>query len=154
MKYIQEFHVADVHLPNFPEILEFQTCNYAENSKINYLYVLQENADNRETIKNILYKLYHELGIKKRLNYLVIVGDGKTYDHLVSFKNEFTSELSWLIPFPGDWHILKNYQSIIMKIYADAGLKELIELFHHGVLAKVVAQATGFDKTHQFIMQV
>ena len=42
-----------------------------------------------------------------------------------------------------------------MKIYLDAGLKELIEIMHRGVLYKVrvVAQAKGFDKTHTFLMQ-
>ncbi|CAC5375415.1 unnamed protein product [Mytilus coruscus] len=35
-----------------------------------------------------------------------------------------------------------------------AGLKELIELFHHGAVGASVMQATNFDKTHHFLMQV
>ena len=154
LKYIQEIHVQDLILPTFFDLLEFQKPSTTDSSKIDYLYILDENADSRDTIRNILYKLYHEMGIHKRINYLVIVGDGKTYDHLISIKNELGNELEWLLPYPGDWHILKNFQGTIMKIYFDAGLKELVELFHHGILAKVVSQATSFDKTHQFLVQV
>ena len=40
-----------------------------------------------------------------------------------------------------------------MKIYLDAGLKEMIEILHRGVLFKVVSEAKAFDKTHTFLMQ-
>ncbi|CAG2239368.1 unnamed protein product [Mytilus edulis] len=92
--------------------------------------------------------------IGRELKHLVVVGDGKTYDLLVKLKLELKDDLSWLLPFPGDWHILKNYQRMIMKLYLDAGLKELIELFHHGAVGASVMQATNFDKTHHFLMQV
>ncbi|CAC5388699.1 unnamed protein product [Mytilus coruscus] len=36
----------------------------------------------------------------------------------------------------------------------NAGLKELIELFQHGAVGASVMQATNFDKTHHFLMQV
>ena len=65
----------------------------------------------------------YEIG--KKLKHLVVVGDGKTYEHLVKIKDEYGSELSWLLPFPGDWHILENYQPVLMKIYWDAGLKHV-----------------------------
>ena len=42
---------------------------------------------------------------------------------------------------------------MLMKIYHAAGLKDMIELFHRGVLTKCVAQAVSFDKTHTFLLQ-
>ena len=57
---------------------------------------------------------------------MVVVGDGKTYDHLIQLKNEEKEDSSWLLPYIGDWHALKNYQLVLMKIYVDAGLKEMI----------------------------
>ncbi len=30
--------------------------------------------------------------------------------------------MAHLIIFPGDWHFLKNYQEVLLKIYFDAGL--------------------------------
>ena len=98
------------------------------------MYVLNSNADNRETSLFTLNKLYNDLGVHRRINYLVVVGDGKTYDHLIQYKNEEKEDLDWLLPYIGDWHALKNYQSILMKICLDAGLKEMIEILHRGVL--------------------
>ena len=92
-----------------------------EKSTVKFLYVMEENADNIETIKLTLDKLYSDLVINKTLNYLVVVGNAKTYDHL---KNDFPEKLKRLLAFIGDWHTLKIYQFTWMKIYLDAGLRE------------------------------
>ena len=42
---------------------------------------------------------------------------------------------------------------MLMNIYHAAGLKDMIELFHRGVLTKCVAQAVSFDKTHTILLQ-
>ena len=118
-----------------------------------YLKLLGENADCKDTIKNVLDQLYIEMGVNIRIKYLVVVGDGKTYDHLVALKKQYQSDLEWMLPYPGDWHIIKNYQRVIMKIYADAGLKELLNKFHKGQTAAAVLNATNFRKTHNFITQ-
>ena len=153
-KHIVENNLSGTIHPNFLQYLELTSTLVREKSKVKFLYVLDENADNRETMKLTLDKLYSDIGIHKTLNYLVVVGDAKTYDHLVHLKNEFPDKLEWLLPFIGDWHTLKNYQLMLMKIYLDAGLRELVHLFHQGILAKVVSEATGFDKTHTFLTQV
>ena len=54
-----------------------------------------------------------------------MVGDAKTYNHLVELKRSYGQELSLLLPLPGDWHILKNFQPVLFKAYYDAGLKQL-----------------------------
>ncbi|CAG2242063.1 unnamed protein product [Mytilus edulis] len=124
-----------------------------ETANVKYHSLLNEHADSKETLKTILDTLHQDFKIGRELKHLVVVGDGKTYDLLVKLKLELKDDLSWLLPFPGDWHILKNYQRMIMKLYLDAGLKELIELFHHGAVVASVMQATNFDKTHHFLMQ-
>ncbi|CAC5375575.1 unnamed protein product [Mytilus coruscus] len=125
-----------------------------ETANVKYHSLLNEQADSKATLKTILDTLHQDFKIGRELKHLVVVGDGKTYDLLVKLKLELKDDLSWLLPFPGDWHILKNYQRMIMKLYLDAGLKELIELFHHGAVGASVMQATNFDKTHHFLMQV
>ena len=65
------------------------------------------------------------------ISYLVLVGDQKTYVRIREMKHEYGSELDWLIPFIGDWHLLSNYQSVLTKVYYDAGLKELAETSGH-----------------------
>ena len=37
----------------------------------------------------------------------------------------YGADLSWLVPFIGDWHLLLNFHSVLMKVYFDAGLKDL-----------------------------
>ena len=48
----------------------------------------------------------------------------KLYEVLQSLKFEYGKDLDWVIPIPGDWHMLLNYQSAIMKPYFDAGFQK------------------------------
>ena len=45
-------------------------------------------------------------------------------------RSEYGDHMKWLIPWPGDWHILLNYQKALMKAYAGAGLTRLGELLN------------------------
>ena len=58
----------------------------------------------------------------------MLVADAKLYEILQSLKFEYGKELQWVIPFPGDWHLLINYQKALMKPYFDAGLKQLAQV--------------------------
>ena len=53
---------------------------------------------------------------------LVIAGDA-IYNVLTTIKREYGDEFKWLIYYPGDWHMLGNFQKAIMKPYFDAGLR-------------------------------
>lgn len=46
--------------------------------------------------------------------------------NLQAVKHEYGADLAWQIPFPGDWHLLKNYQMP----FFDAGLRELATATH------------------------
>ena len=86
-------------------------------SNIYYMGLVDENADSDETMMLVTEKIMDELKTKDRNSHLIIVGDGKTYEHLKSIKRHYGSELDKLLVFPGDWHILKNYQEVLMKVY-------------------------------------
>ena len=116
--------------------------------------VLEQNADSQETIKMVLERLYKTMGVGTKIRNLVVVGDGKTYDHLLALKHEYSTYFTWMLPFPGDFHIMKNYLAALMKLYGDAGLKDLVAVFHKGATANAVLQATSFEKNHNFILQV
>jgi hypothetical protein len=45
--------------------------------------VLDDPADSKETVLNTLNILGDKFKIGKKLYYLVVVGDGKSYDHLI-----------------------------------------------------------------------
>ena len=96
-----------------------------EKSAYTYLKVINKNADCKETILEALCTLHKELDVSNTMQYLVVAGDYKTYNHIQTVKQTYTKQLQWVIPFPGDFHMLQNYQEALMKIYWDAGLKEI-----------------------------
>ena len=91
----------------------------------------------RKQIQNLLYLELLLQGYKKtffeelRHKYVVVVGDAKTYLLLQAICFEYKSQLKWLIPFQGDWHILFNYQKVLMKPYTDAVLKSMAKASGH-----------------------
>ena len=50
------------------------------------------------------------------MQWLLLEGDAKLYEVMKAF--EYGDELSWIIPYPGDWHMLINYQSALMEAYS------------------------------------
>ena len=78
-------------------------------------------------------------------NYVVLIGDGKTYEHLMGIKRQYGSELNHLLIFPGDWHILYNYQPVLMKVYYHTGLLELAKACgHRGETLTALQKRTNF----------
>ncbi len=61
-------------------------------------------------------------------------------------------DLSWLIPYPGDWHLLKIYQCCIMKPFFEAGLKDLANFSSYPTQS--IGGCTQFKRTHRFLMEV
>ena len=123
-------------------------------SNYRYLDVLDLNTDSRETIGEVLSELRKEFNIGTALEHLVVAGDAKTYQHLQSLKLDYGSELSWLQPFPGDFHILKNFQPVLSKIYFDIGLKQLAGASgFRGETLGSLQRCSHFKKTHSFIIQ-
>ena len=82
-------------------------------------------------------------------------GDAKTYLRLRELKQQYGSELDWLLPFVGDWHVLYNYQKALMKVYYEGGLKVLaMASGYRAETLKSLANASNFKRTHAFLMQV
>lgn len=62
--------------------------------------------------------------------------------------------MEWMLPLPGDWHILYNYQKVMLKIYGDGGVLQLAKVSgHRGETLTCLAQASHFKRTHHFILQ-
>lgn len=123
-----------------PNLKIYLSSSDKETEKSNFvsIAVLDDPADSKETVLKTLNILGDKFRIGKNLHYLVVVGDGKSYDHLIKLKTEYGDSLNWVLPYPGDWHILKNILPIFVKIYFDAGLKELALKFHRGATLKVL----------------
>ena len=118
-------------------------------STIVYYKVLDQTCDNKETLLSVINDLYTEFIHSGRKTHVVLEGDQATYERLHSLRAEYGNETSWLILLPGDWHFLKNYQEVLIKVYFDGGLSELAKA--SGYLPR--SKGTNFKRTHRFILE-
>ena len=113
-----------------------------------YLSVIDQKVDDELTLIN---RLHDDFIVKLNKQWLLLETDGAVYHKIQSIKTEYGEELSWLIPFQGDWHRLKNYQKVLMKIYYDAGLHELAVA--SGYPPNSIKHCTIFSRTHDFLLE-
>ena len=77
----------------------------------------------------------------------MLEGDQATYERLQSIKAEYGNDFAWMIPFPGDWHFLKNFQEVLVKVYFDAGLGDPAKASGY----QLNSIGTNFKRTHKFL---
>lgn len=122
-----------------------------EVARVKYIGVLDEVADTKETLLHVLSDLHCEYIRKEQNQFLVLEGDAKIFELIQTIKYEYGADLSWLIPYPGDWHLLKNYQICLMKPFFEAGLKDLAAATGYPVIS--LQHCTNFTRTHRFLME-
>ena len=107
------------------------SCDKISPSTIYYMELVDEHPDSSETMRYVSELLLNTYNTPNQSGYVLLTGDGKTYEHLMEVKRLYGDALDKLLIFPGDWHTLANFQPVLMKVYYRAGLKE-------------IAQNTGF----------
>ena len=128
---------------------------HTEQAVVVYLSIVDMNSDTIEAMSEVAAMLYKEYIASTGAQYLVVAGDAKTYLRLKELKQQYGSELHWLLPFVGDWRVLYNYQKAMMKVYYEAGLKVFAMAFgFRAETLKSVASASNFKRTHALLMQV
>ena len=84
----------------------YLSCTFGDQSVdtsgVTYLRVMDQNANNPETILEALSWLHHEFDVGKSVDHLVIAGDAKTYLHMTTLKQIYGEALQWVVTFPGD----------------------------------------------------
>ena len=56
---------------------------------------------------------------------MIVGGDFKTYDHLTSLKYDYSFDYNWMVPFIGDFHLLKKFLIVLMSLFWEPGLKDV-----------------------------
>ena len=85
-----------------------------EKSMITTTAVIPESADNHDSLKSILDHIYNLYGVGTTQTWHTVVGDQKIYSSMNRLKREYGADLDWLSPYPGDWHLLKIFQPVLM----------------------------------------
>ena len=142
-----EYRVSLIDLQSYYSL--FMDIPSPENSNVIYFMLLNQRCDNKETLLNVISELHTEFIASKKKMYLLLEGDQVTYECLQSIKKEYENDLKCLLPFPGDWHLLKNYQEVLLKIYFDAGLSDLAKI--SGYLPNSVG--SNFKRIHHFLLE-
>ena len=122
-------------------------------SNVVYVDVVNKPADSIHTMYTVMSELRTNESLWKDSQPKPMVGDAKTYNHMVSLIAAHT-DFADIIPFPGDWHLLKNFQPVLMKIFYDAGLKQLAQ--ESGFRAETLtslAACSNFKRTNNSLLQ-
>lgn len=89
---MQAFSMKDGNvLKEFREF--FAVSEKQDASTIYYMEILDENPDSNDKMRQVAEPLLDNASSECQGKYIILVGDGKTYDHLVQIKHLYGSEL-------------------------------------------------------------
>ena len=123
-----------------------------EPSHIYHMEKLNENPDSNDTMRHDAEILLDSVKSDSQDGYIVLVGDGKTYEHLMQIKCLYGSELRKLLFFPGDWHTLKNYQPGFTTMWASKNWQRSQGFVGRHLTS--LEKCSDFKRTHHFLLQV
>ena len=106
--------------PENPDNVAYATVKTAQSAKTN-------------DVANYLHDLKKDLKIGEQgyPEQVVLGGDQQTYAIVKNLLKKFPSTFSWIVPVPGDWHLLKNAAETLRDLLWDGGLNELAKACGH-----------------------
>ena len=130
------------------DLFSLTRVEHAEKSQVEAIGAV---TDCKDTVMQSLHNLQPQFILGKNMRWLVLEGDAKLCEVVKCLKFEYGEELSWVIPYPGDWHMLMIYQKALMKPYYDAGLKALAGAAGYPLVA--IQSCSQFKRSHNFILE-
>ena len=106
LKYLVQENDIHVDLPGLKTFLSFSETD-AEKSEFCSIEVLDETADSKATVLKTLNILHKKFQIGIKLQYLVVAGNGKSYDHLIKLKSEYGG--SCKLGFAISWRLAHTF---------------------------------------------
>ena len=100
-------------LHEFKDLYSYSTQGTINKSIIYYMELVDENPDSADTMRCVSDLLLHTAVSKYQDDYVVLVGDGKTYQHLMQIKQTYGSLFTKILIFRGDWHIISKLTTSI-----------------------------------------
>ena len=100
---------ADKPFLSIQDYFSLTRTTHTEKSQIAYLEVMDSVADRKDTVMQLLHDLQQRFIVGQNMKWLVLEGDAKLYEVMKSLQFEYGEELSWVIPYPGDWHMLRQH---------------------------------------------
>ena len=106
------------------------------------------------TVKKVLDSVHSLYTVGTKKTHHVVIGDQKIFADLHKSMHQYGQDLDWVLPYPGDWYMLKNMQPVLLKLYYHAGLKALaVAARRRGANLTALQNASSFQHTHRFLLE-
>ncbi len=156
-KYVSSMYFDEMVVPCIKGKLIIESPNKnPERSTFKYHDILSLSADKVETVKGVLDNLRAIFTINGEIRNVLVTGDQKVFRHLKELKETYKDIYDFVYPFIGDFHVLLNYQDVLINcLYYKAGLEELCKCFHQeGSTAQMIETSKHFKHRNRFLKHV
>ena len=119
----------------FVKDLEQLMPNFGPKEPDNVVFtrIEESQASSVEDVSKFLKNLKEDLkiGTEGFPEQCIVCGDQQTYSIIINLKAKFPEAFQWIIPMPGDWHLLKLAAETIRDMIWDGGLHDLAKQCGH-----------------------
>ena len=105
----------------------------ASSDRVVYTTVMSAQAASINDVSQYLQKMKEDLcvGQPDYPKQVVLGGDQQTYALMKNLKKKFPISFEWILPVPGDWHLLKCASETLRDMLWDGGLQQLAKSCRH-----------------------
>ena len=111
-------------VPPFKEIYSWEEPVIEKTNTV-FLELIPGKPDITETVLYEIGKIKELFIDTLKYKYVMVCGNEKTVELLYRMKNEYGSEMKWMLVMLGTWHLLKDYFHIFLKKYEHVVVRHL-----------------------------